>query len=67
MVTLDNPIARIKDPKRKAQVTEICKRLQVLHNEGRDIDAILMDMHLPLTIHFYITANFSQLMELTYT
>lgn len=63
----NNPIAKIKDPKKRSQVTAICKGLQILYRDlTKNIDSVIQEMSLPLTYHMFITGNFSDLMALKY-
>lgn len=67
MKTLNNPISAIKDLKKKAQITALCKGLQILHKDGtKDMNEVIQTLNLPIAIHMFITGNFSDLMELNY-
>jgi hypothetical protein len=66
-MTITNPISKIKDPIKKAQVTALCKGLQILNKDGtKDINEVLQTLNLPIAIHMFITGNFSELMSLNY-
>ncbi len=67
METLINPISTIKDLNKKAQITALCKGLQILHKDGtKDMNEVIKTLNLPIAIHMFITGNFSELMSLNY-
>lgn len=50
------------------QVMLICKNLQRIYlDKSIDINKIIYDMQLPIHIHLFITANFTDLMNLKYS
>ena len=63
-----NPIAKIADPVKRKQVTEIMKRIKELNTIDKEVNlnTVLQDMKLPLAMHLYITANFHDLLSLNY-
>lgn len=65
---LSNPLQKIKDAKKREQLTEICKRLQIIYRaEGTQWAQKAIDtMCLPLAEHLFITGKFSELMNLQY-
>lgn len=63
-----NPIAKIADPVKRKQVTEIMKRIKELNTIDKEVNlnTVLQGMKLPLAMHLYITAHFHDLLSLNY-
>ena len=67
---MKNKINSIKDIETRKQVTEICKRLQILKDQhnytAKQIDDLIQNLNLPLWVHLFITGYYSELMTYKY-
>jgi len=54
---MQNPIQKIKDPRKREQVTSLCRGLQILHREltRKEMNERIQALNLPLSIHLFIT------------
>lgn len=57
---------KINNSKRKKEIIEIIKKLQILDkdNTPTKMNKIIYDLNLPLSLHLFITAKYSELMDL---
>ena len=64
-MTIEKEIKLVNTLKENSKLREIVKRLQILHNDKSiNIMEVIHAMNLPINYHLYITANYSDLMQI---
>lgn len=64
-MTIEKQIKLVNTLKENSKLREIVKKLQFLHNDKTvNTMEVIHRMQLPLNYHLYITANYSDLMQI---
>lgn len=64
-MTIEKEIKLLNTLKENIKLREIVKRLQILHHD-KSVNTleVIQKMNLPINYHLYITANYSDLMQI---